>query len=142
MKNILLILSIFLFILSLTQRGYAVDYKPSDKGIPIIYVLMGGIGLLGFGGAFIAWLANPLLIISWILPQGKLLWKVGLSALAVLFSASFLLFDEIIKDEAGHIGKITGYGAGYWIWMASSLVYFFGNLYLLYIEKWESEVLT
>lgn len=137
LKIILLTLSILLFIIALTQRGYAVDHKFDDKGSAIIYVLLGGVGLLGFGGAFTAWLANPLLIISWILPHEKLVWKIVLSALAVLFSLSFLLFSEIIKDEAGHIGKITGYGAGYWIWVSSSLLYFIGNLYLLYIDKWK-----
>ncbi len=48
---------------------------------------------------------------------------------------SFLLFDEVISDEAGNYSPITQYKLGYWLWVVSSLTMLIGSLLLTYISK-------
>ncbi|MEO1051405.1 MAG: hypothetical protein AAFX87_12320 [Bacteroidota bacterium] len=51
-----------------------------------------------------------------------------LCLLSTLIALSFMLFDEIIDDEAGHYRKITGYELGYWLWISSNAVMLLGNI--------------
>jgi hypothetical protein len=49
------------------------------------------------------------------------------SAAACAFAAtacagSFLFCKTIVSDEAGNRSRITGYGLGYWLWLASAAV--------------------
>jgi hypothetical protein len=43
-------------------------------------------------------------------------------------SLSFLLHQQILVDEAGNHSGITGYGAGYWLWVASTATAVIGCL--------------
>lgn len=115
--------SIGLLIIALTQKCYCTTSLCGDS----IAVFLFGIFGVFFGGAALCWLANPLLILSWILIKNN---KVSfiLSILSVLIAISFMLFDEIIDDEAGHYRKIIGYELGYWLWLCSNAVMFLGNL--------------
>ena len=132
-KTILLILSILLFIISLTQKTYCVDNNCGEYGSGILCLALGWLGI-GFGGAFISWLANPFLIISWIIPYKNQRLKIIFCSISTIFSLSFLFFEEVMKDEAGNYGKITGYELGYWLWTLSSLIFFLGNIYI-YFER-------
>ena len=71
------------------------------------------------GGAALTWLANPLLIFSWFAlksnPKLSFISSIG----ATLLASSFLLFDKIIDNEAGHYNEIVSYGTGYWLWLFS-----------------------
>jgi len=53
------------------------------------------------------------------------------STIALVLSLSFLLFKQIIKDEGGNYGIITGYRAGYWLWVGTMVAVFIGNLMML-----------
>jgi hypothetical protein len=86
-------------------------------------------------GASFSWLANPLLCLSWTLLKGNPRGAIGASLMAVALSMSFLLFDEVISDEAGHYSTITEYKTGYWLWVGSSLTMLTGSLLLTYISK-------
>jgi hypothetical protein len=90
-------------------------------------------GAIGFvmGGAAITWPANPLLIVSWLTFKRRPRVALGCSILASGLAFSFLLFDKIIADEAGNYEVITGYAAGYWLWVASITVMLIGISYLL-----------
>lgn len=87
-----------------------------------------GWGVLGFGlfgilsaPAGIAWFANPLLVITWLFLFFELTTPALLSAAAALaLSASFLWFDHVGVSEGGNVSRITGYGLGYWLWLASA----------------------
>jgi hypothetical protein len=85
--------------------------------------------------ASLTWLANPLLLISWILiyKGRKISWLFGL--LAVLVSGSFLKAGVIIENEAGHVNPIIRIGPGYWLWLSSCLLTFIGSLALRIIRK-------
>ncbi|WP_160164131.1 hypothetical protein [Nafulsella turpanensis] len=85
------------------------------------------------GGAFICWLANPLLILSWLVfYKGNTKVPLVLSCLSTILAFSFLIFEEIMINEAGHYGAITGYGVGYWLWSLSSLIMVLGSLLTIF----------
>jgi len=73
-------------------------------------------------------LANPFLILSWLLltKSNKKTWVFG--SLATVFAVSFLSFKTIIDDEAGHYNQITNVGLGYWLWLTSCVVTLVGSL--------------
>jgi hypothetical protein len=77
---------------------------------------------------------KPLLWISWIFIKRNLKLSLICSIISPLVCLSFLLFNRIIDDEAGHYNEIIGYKMGYWLWLTSSLVMLTGNL-ILYASK-------
>lgn len=126
-KRVVLLTSLLLFLISLTQQCYC---TPADCGDSLIVLLLGWAALLS-GGAGIAWLANPLLVASWILLRKNCKAAMFLSVAATLFSLSFLLFDSVIANEAGHKQPIISYKSGYWLWASSNLSMLIGSFYLM-----------
>jgi len=116
-------LSVALFLVALTQKCYCTTSLCGDS---ILVLIFGFFGMF-FGGAALCWVANPLLITSWILVK-KSKTSLFLSLLSALIAMSFMLFDEVIDDEAGHYNRIIEYKVGYWLWVASHLTMFLGNL--------------
>ncbi|MDB5335220.1 MAG: hypothetical protein JWN70_839 [Planctomycetaceae bacterium] len=115
-----LAVSIILFLVSLTQDGYYID-RPEDPRAwaPCIGLLL--IGWLGVLEGVWAWLANPALAVAWLLMLTKpgRISQIILAVLATGLALSFLLYPEILANEAGGRTRITGYGAGYWLWISS-----------------------
>ncbi|MES2131625.1 MAG: hypothetical protein V4506_04690 [Bacteroidota bacterium] len=136
-RLITLLTSILLFIISLTQKCYCTSAGGCGDSLAVF--LTGILGML-YGGAALTWLANPVLFTSWI--AVKIGPKVSLiaSLCSLLISLSFLLFRSIIDNEAGHYSAIVGYQAGYWLWTASSLVMFAGNMALRTLDKKKASV--
>lgn len=135
MKKIFLYSSIGLFACSLTQQCYCTT---ASCGYSIAVVIT-GIFCFAFGGASLAWLANPLLLTSWILVNKNPTRSLVTSLLATSISLSFLLFREVIDDEAGHYAEITSYRSGYWLWVLSSATMLIGNV-LFYFQTRRSKV--
>jgi len=81
-------------------------------------------------GAGVAWLANPLLLITWILLLRNNKFALLLSIFATLLSLSFLGIDEVPINEAGGIEKIIKIEIGYWLWLFSCLITFIGSISL------------
>ena len=129
-RAVILRASIVVFLISLTQQCYCTT---NSCGYSIAAVFSGAIGLL-LGGAGITWLANPLLLISWILAKKSPKFSLLTSFLAVITSLSFLLFSKIISDEAGNYSQIISYKLGYWLWVLSSVIMLGGNIWL-YLSK-------
>ena len=96
--------------------------------------LLGWLGVF-FGGAALTWLANPLIILSWIMTKRNSKHALTVSALASLICLSFLLFDKVIDNEAGHYNEIISYQSGYWLWACSALTMAFGNLYFKFAKS-------
>ena len=133
------LISIGLFIISLSQKCYC---TPSHCSYSIMAFLLGLAGMASSAAAF-SWLANPLLIISWILqkrnPRGSML----LTMFAFLFTLSFLLFDSVLANENGQQQAITSYKPGYWFWVCSAGIMMLGGfvqVYRLNIEQQRSRV--
>ena len=124
-NNLPLVISLVLFLISLTQKTYCVDNDCGELGSGIGCLIFGAFAVFG-GGLYLSWLANPLLLGSWLIAKQNMTLKIILSGLAIFFCLWFLQFDEITKNEAGHKGIITGYTWGYWLWTSSTVVYFIG----------------
>lgn len=81
----------------------------------------GTIGILT-GGSAIAWMANPFFLVALILTYRGSKFSIIFSSIALVFCLTFLLFENVIEDEAGHYGQILTLKAGYWLWTSSSLL--------------------
>lgn len=127
---IILNASIGVFLISLTQQCFCTT---DSCGYSIAAVFSGAIGVL-LGGAGITWLANPILLASWIWFRKKHHLSLIASFISTLISLSFLLFKNVMVDEAGNYDQITSYRLGYWLWVLSSLIMFVGNLRLCSIK--------
>ncbi|RZK10612.1 MAG: hypothetical protein EOO46_10055 [Flavobacterium sp.] len=94
-----------LLMVSLTQNAYYIEgMRVSIGSFGLIAFLL---GWLDFNYSFIVWLANPLLILSWFFLFYKQPKQTIIpSTLAVLFSLSFLLFENIIANEGGGKSKL------------------------------------
>jgi hypothetical protein len=122
----LFLLSVGLFAASLLTHAY---YAPSHSEHPLGWQLLvdGWFGLIFFGIS--AWLANPFLLFGWLACHlGRYDVSAVLSLVALGFMLSFMRIDTIPVDEAVNYAKITGYGPGYWLWLASAVVLFAASI--------------
>jgi ABC-type enterochelin transport system permease subunit len=127
-RNILLVLSIGLYIASLTQPAYCTNAECADSAA---VAFAGSLGFfLSMAGA--TWLANPLLVASWIVVHKNPLGSLITSLLATALSLSFLCFNTIVDNESGTPSNIAGVKAGYWLWVTSIAVMFIGNAAIYY----------
>lgn len=131
LKKRFLLTSIILFGLSLTQKAYCTGSECADS---ILVLALGWAGVIS-GGAAISWLANPLLIFSWIFQKKNAKVSMFLSMFSFLLSLSFLMFGEVLDNEAGGKHAITGLKPGYWLWVGSNFVMLIGNHVLVYMEN-------
>lgn len=123
--------SICLFVLAMTQTAYyEVDADPAPNSAGLL--LIGWMGALASG--YIEWLANPLLLCSWICALRKRYWlAVGSAALALTLILSFLRRSEVVwtGDNGDRTAAIQGYGFGYWLWSGSAAIMVIAGLALL-----------
>jgi hypothetical protein len=115
----LLLASILLYVLSLAQDGFYIDRVDRDAYAPCWGLLL--IGWLGVFDGMFAWLANPLLLVAWVFTAvGRSRTSaVSCAIVALGFSLSFLVHNDILTDEGGGRSAITEYGWGYWLWNMS-----------------------
>ena len=94
-------------------------------------------GILGIvlGGANLCWLANPLLLGSWISFFFNTKVSFVFSLIASLVSFMFLFAKEVAVDEAGTPRQIQSLEIGYWLWLISSIVMLVGNSFELLNSK-------
>ncbi len=133
-RNRLLIISIMIFLFSLSQKTYCHNNDCGEYWSGFLLLIFGWMGLF-VGGAGFCWIANPLLILSWILIRKNIIVSTILSGISTFFSIVFLFFDKIMIDEAGHYGEITGYRLGYWLWLSSILITFIGSILIIIKHK-------
>ena len=115
---ILLFISIFAYANCLFFTAFDTDLRGTRNGLALLEV-----GWLGFMMGDFSWWANPLILLSWIgFGANKPKFAVITSALAVLLILTFTLHTTVILGEDGVPAKILGYGAGYWLWLASAFI--------------------
>ena len=124
---IVLYASIVLFIVSLPLICF---YTTSRPRYALEAFLLGFPVMLMSSHATLAWLANPMLIICWILivKNKKAAWLFGI--LSVPLSISFLNCHIITDNEAGIENAITKLGPGYWLWFAACVIAAVGSTWL------------
>jgi hypothetical protein len=123
-RTLSIILSLILFVVSLTQTG--LSYQDYDgKGIYPSYELFlsGAISFIG-GGLFesMIWMANPFYFIGLIYFYKSKKDSLKFSFISLIISTSFILWKEILVSESGRTEKITSLGLGYWLWISSIFV--------------------
>ncbi len=119
-------ISMMLFLISLTQKAYCTTDSCSDSFL--VFLLGWAAAFTSFAGT--SWLANPLLILSWILLGKKLKLAMLLCVGAFILALSFLLAGEVTANENGQQHQIVSRNAGYWLWLTSMLVMVFGTFWL------------
>lgn len=130
--NITFIISLALYSLSLCFKCYYDKRGSGDEGL--VLLIFGGIGVLG-GGFGITWYANPLLWYAWLKRNDAEQSRIA-SFLSFFFSLLFLGVDAIPCAGSGSGGtdgcndlEIYSYGLGYYLWIASPLVFLIGNCF-------------
>lgn len=123
-----LAVSVCLFLASLTQDGFYLAGENPRAWAPCIGLLLVG-WIAVFAGVF-AWLANPALFVAWILLcfRSTRYASLVMATISAAFALSFLAHQEILANENGGTSKITGYGLGYWLWLASIFAAIVGSL--------------
>jgi hypothetical protein len=93
---------------------------------------MVGFGAIGgiMSAAGFTWYANPALWLSWMFFKKRSTKALLTSCIALAIALSFLLFTQIADNQAGVQSTITGYQAGYWLWVASMCVTLAGSFIL------------
>lgn len=127
MKKSYLILLVCL-ILYLSSLPFTAVYAKEHEMSGLACALLGWAEMDGGG---IAWIANPLLFIGaffLLLKQIKISAVLSLIAFGLTFC--YLSVGEITVNEAGHKFPITGYGPGYFLWMASCFSLLIGSIIL------------
>jgi hypothetical protein len=84
--------------------------------------LMGFVCLL-FGFSYIVWFANPLFFLSVILlSANRSGMALATSTASLILAATTFLIHKVPYNEAGHMAEVVGYGAGFYLWIASMCV--------------------
>ncbi len=110
-----------MFAASLTQKGFHTAGDEPGDWSPGLYLLL--IGPLSLLAGIFEWFANPFLLAAWIFSWfGKNKIALPLALLATGVIVAFLLRETIIVSEAPTYAKITGYAAGYWLWLSSAVI--------------------
>ncbi len=125
----LTILSIALFLLALTQPAFFWGQAASSTGPSGRVLLQGWRGLTA---GYVEWLANPLLLLTWVLT----LRRHRSPSLASLISATatvalmlvFLCRQTLrLPSGSADAAAILTYGVGYWLWLVSGLTGLIAN---------------
>lgn len=119
-KNWIIVISILLYLISLTQTAFCARECPDGA-----FALIGGVFTLLGSPYAIPWLANPLLFLSWYWWYHKPKRALYCVLAALLCGFSFLLFEKAVVSSQGEY-TITGYGEGYWLWLGSMIWLLFG----------------
>jgi hypothetical protein len=127
-KKNLLLLSILVYIISLTQKSYCTSGNTCEYFSGLLNLIFGWIGVFKFHLPTFPWIANLILLISWKTFYNNTKISFILSISAFLFMLSFLFVDEIIVHDGRTKSKVIFYGIGYWMWLLSSFIMLIGNL--------------
>jgi hypothetical protein len=126
----ILIASIALFLACFTQNAFYIEGPNSQAWTSASYLFL--LGWLGLFSGTIAWFANPLQIAALVLFTRRRYWIAFALGIAASFCAlSFLNVDKVMVSEAPTFAKITGFGLGYWLWVASMIVITVGSVLAL-----------
>lgn len=113
-------IGLILFVASLPCESFS-TVTASINGIQCL--LFGWLSVLvGFG---FAWLANPFLILAWILQstttRSGQIWASGCTGLAIILMLIFLITTSVPIDEGGTPQQVLHIGIGYWLWVLSGV---------------------
>ena len=123
----LVLLSAVLYAVSLTQNSFCVPSGCTGWrgwGVLLFGWLEPLVGLAQVG-PFVAfsWYANLCVGAAWLLAfTSNRRLALGFAAAGLLLGSAFLLGKVVLVSEGGVPYQITGYAAGYWLWVSSLAV--------------------
>jgi hypothetical protein len=123
-RSVLLGVSAILYCVSLTQLAFCVEGNCKGNAHSGLAVLLTGwtntLLILQAPFAGFAWLANPLLLFTWVtvLAAYRRL-ALPFACTAFAFGLGILFRPEILISESGNTSPITPWGPGYWFWLGS-----------------------
>jgi hypothetical protein len=121
-------LSISLFIASLGFKTLILSKGDSS-------FLPGWVSLL-FGFGYLAWFANPLFVLGVVLLLLKRFsLALAVSALSLILATTTFFIREAEYNEAGHTASVIGYGAGFYLWLASISVLLLTSLLATLVRR-------
>ena len=83
----------------------------------------------------LAWFANPALVACWVaLFAGTSRWALGLAIAAFVLAAGFMLGSNVLLSASGDAEPIVHRGAGYGVWLASTVVALMGAI-AIHLER-------
>jgi len=119
-EKAVIVLSLIVFLLSLTQPAFYVARKDNDAWANTPFLLFfGWIGFLGGGWESIFWLANPAYFLAIYLHVKGSKRAVYFASAAFIIAACFSLLTDIISSESGARARITSFEPGYELWVVS-----------------------
>ena len=128
LSRIFLLLSLALYVACLPFDTFCVPTGCDNW--PSWATLLFGWLMTDAGSANSTWFANPLLFVGWLgmlkpfrrYNPGKIIAALaGYAALAL--TVSFYFAETVVSNEGGIAQPITGYGLGYWLWVASAAAF-------------------
>jgi hypothetical protein len=124
----LLLLSVALFLLSLSQTAFCLD-PTGRQGHPAHECYYGwvplvwGIFALHTSWANLTWLANPAVILAWLIVLARRrIASVVLGVIAVAAAAAFPFASDVSVYTASALqpASLLSVELGYWLWLAST----------------------
>jgi hypothetical protein len=116
-RYIVIMLSIVVYGFALFTPTIVFD-QPDDYYVGIYCLVLGWVGM-----TIIPWLANPIffacLICLW-LKSCRIALILG--SVAIVLASCTLLYRQMMHDEAGNMRSVTGYGPGFYLWLASFII--------------------
>ena len=127
-KKLFLFISVGVYVISLTQKSYCTSGGTCEYFSGFLNLIFGWFGVFMLHIPAFPWLANPILLASWITFKKKPKLSFILSIVAFVLMLSFLFVNEIIVNDGSTTSIVNFYGLGYWLWVLSSLIMIAGNL--------------
>ena len=127
-QKLFLFISIGVYIVSLTQKSYCTSGGNCEYFSGFLNLIFGWFGVFMLHIPAFPWLANPILLASWITFKKKQKLSFILSIIAFILMLSFLFVNEIIVNDGSTTSKVNFYGLGYWLWVLSSFIMIVGNI--------------
>lgn len=138
-----LYLSLALYVVCLPFNTFCVPTGCDNW--PSWATLLFGWILAGDGGANSTWLANPLLFLGWAVMlkphwrfnPGRIVGALsGYAALAL--TIAFYYAETVVSNEGGIAQPITGYGFGYYAWVASAAAFAVAGTLNIFVKSTNS----
>jgi len=130
-------ISAVIFVIAMTQPAY---YQTRTNDTVIGSAMCLAVGAMGLLAGYFEWIANPLLVFSWIAGFRGRRYQAAVSATIALALIAGFLFRSTMNHplyQRAPIAPIVGRGLGYWLWMLSAAIMVIG-FYSALIEHMRS----
>jgi hypothetical protein len=122
-----LLTSIGLFCLCLLGDGFYSHASRPDSAVSGWQLFLFGWSAIPHGG--VAWLANPVIGVAWVLFSLKHPGRsAGLAVLALALMISFLFESKVTSIYSETSTVVADCGLGYWLWVASAFALLLGSI--------------